>query len=907
MGVVRNNPENIMSSNTRNTTVGRLSPRRIWSPRSKSQTRTAANAWTPQKGCCWKSPNGRQVTLTDSHLTSLTEAERIALRQVALAKLQALNLGCHITLPKERNLDSKSKKRAILLKKRAVTTGFFAEKKADKDTAERAARGMVFGVPLAVCVRNERERARGVRASRSKSTSVEELVLPRSSSRTSFTLLLDPRDDRRLLGRQEAQSYESLNVEPGKRRSLQGLADAFGLRESVYGENVEPQVPDIVTACFRHIESYGLHTLGIFRVSSSRKRIRQLREEFDCGHPVHLGPEQCPHDVATLLKEYFRDLPEPLLTREMYPAFVCTQKVRNRKHQFQALCYLTQLLPISNCDTLWSLLQFLAKVAGNAVDHKTPYGDWVPGNKMDSNNLATLFGPNILHTVKNTTSGEREFVVLTAARADERIDVINAVRFMIEHYNEIFNISAEYLDEAYRYLYEKDPELVEYLMTCRLNASEIDVDFDTSNSYPEGLDSGTFITFTAADGDDGKTRQNGLVKDASSKSEVRKRERETPPPKSESSAASRLFRRRDKSASRSPDESSQRTKSSEERSGPGRWFRRRERSATKNLDSAIDAVNHEVKGACDVGIKIQVESDYQHPVSHDRQSREQSPPSRMRPLTVPDDTKVDSDYGNRKRQNVQRRQVSVVDIRKERLSAPEVRNSPVPYPENDRGVITASLTLKVPLSSKVHASTVGAVALRMDDRDIPFIEDVGPDQDLESTSLKARAQPYTERRHRSTPYTDADDHVTVGTRRHSGSSDPSSESNVRLRSGVRKPHYSQDSVISSDGTSSVSTTSNSGSLRHTPSSDYGCPSSFSGESTPLSTGSPPPWNSPHWSPASPGTSPTVPKRVVPVTKPERRRRSGSRSSVHSQGEVTQETWKRWEIISSEHTEQETLV
>jgi hypothetical protein len=51
----------------------------------------------------------------------------------------------------------------------------------------------------------------------------------------------------------------------------------------------------------------------------------QLREEFDSGKEINLGEDHCPHDVATLLKEFFRDLPEPLLCRDLYQAFVQTQ------------------------------------------------------------------------------------------------------------------------------------------------------------------------------------------------------------------------------------------------------------------------------------------------------------------------------------------------------------------------------------------------------------------------------------------------------------------------------------------------------------------------------------------------------------------------------------------------------
>lgn len=36
------------------------------------------------------------------------------------------------------------------------------------------------------------------------------------------------------------------------------------------------EVPAIVMSCIKHLENYGLHTTGIFRVSTSLKRIRQV-------------------------------------------------------------------------------------------------------------------------------------------------------------------------------------------------------------------------------------------------------------------------------------------------------------------------------------------------------------------------------------------------------------------------------------------------------------------------------------------------------------------------------------------------------------------------------------------------------------------------------------------------------
>ena len=55
---------------------------------------------------------------------------------------------------------------------------------------------------------------------------------------------------------------------------------------------------------------------------------------------------------------------------------------------------------------------------------------------MDSSNLATLFAPNILHSVRPGQD------VTELANAEERIDIINVVRTMIDHNRELFQVCA---------------------------------------------------------------------------------------------------------------------------------------------------------------------------------------------------------------------------------------------------------------------------------------------------------------------------------------------------------------------------------------------------------------------------------------------------------------------------------
>ncbi|XP_043261906.1 uncharacterized protein LOC122402841 [Colletes gigas] len=439
----------------------RLVAKKIWRSRSKSTSRASnqPSVWTPQGKCMWAGTAGRRVTLQDTPLRSLSEVERRVLCKVAVAKLQALNLGVHIRPPSESLSSSavatKPKRRAPLLKRKALTTGFFDNKGKD-DKEKDTSGGLVFGIPLSQCLENDR-------IARIAAGEVADVgCLSRSSrhgSRTSFTSLIEPTVAAKT---DEGGSCESLSSKGG---ALTG-SDSGVLELSDSGGGGPPgewdAVPAVVRQCIRHLETSGLRTLGVFRVSPSKKRVRQLREDFDCGRETKIGPDQCPHDVAALLKEYFRDLPDPLLCRDLYQAFVHTQKIRNRRLQQEALQHLIQLLPTPNRETLWALLSFLSVVAANSDDRKTDTGEWIPGNKMDTTNLATVFAPNILHCVK---PGQRSEV--SAERAEERIDVINVVRALLEHATTLFTVPAALLDEVYHHMMDTHPAELDLALSRR--------------------------------------------------------------------------------------------------------------------------------------------------------------------------------------------------------------------------------------------------------------------------------------------------------------------------------------------------------------------------------------------------------------------------------------------------------
>ncbi|XP_028167492.1 rho GTPase-activating protein 21-like, partial [Ostrinia furnacalis] len=412
--------------------------KRLWRTRSRSSSRAAA-VWTPQGSCCWVDGSGRCVRLADTSLLTLSEVERRALQQAALARLQQINLGTTIKIPEENAVaaTTKPKRRAYLLKRKALTTGFFDQsrtKDADKD--KESTGGSVFGVPLAQCVETERALRRQ----------------QHGGSRASLASLgaLEKGDD--------SESCDS------------GDWGWSGLEEAGGGG---PKVPALISACLAHLRRVGLHTQGLFRVSASKKRVRQLREDWERGQEAALDTAVCPHDVATLLKEFLRDLPDPLLCRDLYSAFLNTQKIRNRRLQWEALRLIVQLLPAAHRDTLHALLSFLAQLAAHADDAAQP------GNKMDAANLATVFAPNILHKNKPNEPANAE-------QLSERADVINVVRQLVERQTELWTLPGELLHEAYIHMSHTAPAHLDSLLLRRAECAPEPASVSLSGGGPAG-------------------------------------------------------------------------------------------------------------------------------------------------------------------------------------------------------------------------------------------------------------------------------------------------------------------------------------------------------------------------------------------------------------------------------------
>ncbi|XP_034741531.1 rho GTPase-activating protein 6-like isoform X3 [Etheostoma cragini] len=443
----------------------------------------SASEETSYKGdFTWNSVSGRTIGLKPVPLQSLSELERVHLQHVAFRRLfRDRYLGCHITIPKYGH-----KHKTSLLRK---LDSLSKEKSKDKEATPQA-----FGIPLSQVISNDRTQRQRNDPPREEHSDPTELMLSflhlnssfkrgnkefsssnSSLSSTSETpnespLLITPGTAPRTRRRGGVSVDCITDLDDNQSRLLEALqlslpVEAVGNRKKHHDTKLSlnpiyRQVPRVVDLCCQHLEKHGLQTVGIFRVGSSKKRVRQLRMAFDQGWEVQLDEEHSVHDVAALLKEFLRDMPAPLLTRELYMAFINTMLL-DYSDQESAIQLLIFLLPPCNSDTLQRLLCLLSTVAAHAKDGLDNDGQAITGNKMTSLNLATIFGPNLLHKQKNS---DKEFSVQSFARAEESTAIISVLQRMINTYDTLFMVPADLQHEVLMSVQETDPDVVDYLL-----------------------------------------------------------------------------------------------------------------------------------------------------------------------------------------------------------------------------------------------------------------------------------------------------------------------------------------------------------------------------------------------------------------------------------------------------------
>ncbi|XP_044185461.1 rho GTPase-activating protein 11A-like isoform X1 [Thunnus albacares] len=157
----------------------------------------------------------------------------------------------------------------------------------------------------------------------------------------------------------------------------------------------------LVDACSFLLERAG--TVGLFRKPGSLPRIKTLRAKLNCGEGCL--PTALPNDVATLIKQFCRELPEPLFPSELHAALLKAQALPALQDRTSALQLLSCLLPARNSSCLHYLFDFLSKVSKRLLPFHVLLR--CTENLMTSSNLATVFVPCLLPPPNKAEMSER--------------------------------------------------------------------------------------------------------------------------------------------------------------------------------------------------------------------------------------------------------------------------------------------------------------------------------------------------------------------------------------------------------------------------------------------------------------------------------------------------------------------
>ncbi|XP_037134969.1 rho GTPase-activating protein 17a isoform X2 [Syngnathus acus] len=169
-----------------------------------------------------------------------------------------------------------------------------------------------------------------------------------------------------------------------------------------------------IEACVMMLLETGMKEEGLFRIAAGASKLKKLKAALDCSTSQLEEFYSDPHAVAGALKSYLRELPEPLLTHQLYDEWTQACSLSDSDKRLQALWLVCDKLPKNNKTNLRYLVKFLAKLAQESEV-----------NKMTPSNIAIVLGPNLLWA---KTEGS-----LAEMAAATSVHVVSIIEPIIQH------------------------------------------------------------------------------------------------------------------------------------------------------------------------------------------------------------------------------------------------------------------------------------------------------------------------------------------------------------------------------------------------------------------------------------------------------------------------------------------
>ncbi|KAM8987683.1 stAR-related lipid transfer protein 8 isoform 2-T2 [Ara ararauna] len=215
----------------------------------------------------------------------------------------------------------------------------------------------------------------------------------------------------------------------------------FGVPPVINVQRTGQPLPQSIQQAMRYIRSQCLDQVGIFRKSGVKSRIQALRHMNETS-PDHVNYDgQSAYDVADLLKQYFRDLPEPIFTSKLTETFLQIYQFVSKEQRLQAVQAAVILMPDENREVLQTLLYFLSDIAS------------AEENQMTAGNLAVCLAPSIFHlnvSKKESTSPRVIHKRGTVGKPDqkdlnENMAATQGLSHMITDCKKLFQVSHDIL------------------------------------------------------------------------------------------------------------------------------------------------------------------------------------------------------------------------------------------------------------------------------------------------------------------------------------------------------------------------------------------------------------------------------------------------------------------------------
>ncbi|XP_041849774.1 stAR-related lipid transfer protein 13 isoform X2 [Melanotaenia boesemani] len=228
--------------------------------------------------------------------------------------------------------------------------------------------------------------------------------------------------------------------------------NVFGVPLIVHVQRSGQPLPLGLQQALRYLRSQCLDQVGLFRKSGVKSRIQALRQMNESSPDNVNYEDQSAYDVADMVKQFFRDLPEPLLTSKLGETFLHIYQYVPKDQRLQAVQAAIMLMSDENREVLQTLLCFLSDVTSSVEE-----------NQMTPMNIAVCLAPSLFHLniLKDNLSAKAMQKKYATGRPDqkdlnENLAATQGLAHMIVECNRLFEIPHEMVTQSRNSYVEAD-------------------------------------------------------------------------------------------------------------------------------------------------------------------------------------------------------------------------------------------------------------------------------------------------------------------------------------------------------------------------------------------------------------------------------------------------------------------